>query len=238
MRVILCLISLCLVSVGLNAQVVKNPMVISGYVRDFDDHPLDSANVLLQDRTFNPVAQTVTDSTGHYVIRAEKRDYMALLAIRMSDYAKSRLEYWAWNIPPADTLMINPRYHRLEVYGLNAFAVQGSGSRSVFIYFRPMSLTRQAKWLALHDTAGTQLSAVCSALAPKDISVTIDGRVSKILDLDEVKETTKTGFMRGYLIQCALPESRPTGGPSRIVLTVTDPENSDKGEGLLFWSGQ
>ena len=233
----LCLFPLVFASVGVTAQAIHNPMVVSGYVRDFEGRAIDSANVLLQDRSFNPIAQAVTDSTGHYSIKAEKRDYYALVAIRMSDYIKSRLEYWAWKIPPADSLSINPRYHRLEVYGINAFVVQGSGSRSVFIYFRPMSLTRQGKWQALHDTAGTQMHVICPSLTAKDIDVTIDGHASNILDLSEVKEKTKTGFMRGYFVQCALPEAKRLGTPSRIVITVTDPENRDKGEGMLFWSG-
>ncbi len=138
MRMMLCLFLLVFGSTCVTAQAIQNPMVISGYVRDFEGRAIDSANVLLQDRSFNPVAQAVTDTTGHYTIKAEKKDYYALVAIRMSDYVKSRLEYWAWKIPPADTLSINPRYHRLEVYGMNAFTVQGSGSRSVFVYFRPM----------------------------------------------------------------------------------------------------
>jgi len=237
MRISLCLFLLVFVNAGVTAQAIHYPMVISGYVKDFEGRPIDSANVLLQDRSFNPIAQAVTDITGHYLIKVEKRDYYALVAIRMRDYVKSRLEYWAWKIPPADSLSINPRYHRLEVYGINAFAVQGSGSRSVFIYFRPMSLTRQGKWQSLHDTAGTQMHVMCPSLAAKDIEVTIDDQASKILDLSEVKEKTKTGFMRGYFIQCALPETKKLGTPSRIVITVTDPETRDKGEGMLFWSG-
>jgi hypothetical protein len=237
MRMITCLLLLLVLSVGATAQAIQHPMIISGYVRDFEGRPIDSASVLLQDRSFNPVAQVVTDTTGHYSIKAEKQEYYALVAIRMSDYAKSRLEYWAWKIPPADTLSINPRYHRLEVYGMNAFAVQGSGSRSVFIYFRPMSLTRQRRWQSLLDTAGRQMNLICSSLTAKDIAVTIDGHTSNILDLSEVKEKTKTGFMRGYFVQCALPNTQPLGLPARIVVTVADPENHDMGEGTLFWSG-
>ena len=100
-----------------------------------------------------------------------------------------------------------------------------------------MSLTRQKEWQSLRDTAGTQMHVMCSTLTAKDIAVTIDGQVSRIFDLSEVKEKTRTGFMRGYFIQCALPETKRLGTPSRIVITVTDPENQDKGEGMLFWSG-
>jgi hypothetical protein len=237
MRTMLCLFLLFFVSAEITAQTIQNAMVVSGFVRDFEGRAIDSATVMLEDRSFNPAAQAVTDSTGHYRMKVEKRDYYALLAIRMSDYAKSRLEYWAWKIPPADSLSINPRYHRLEVYGINAFAVQGSGSRSIFVYFRPMSLTRQKQWQTLHDTAGTQMHVICPTLTARDIAVTIDGEVSNIVDLSEVREKTKTGFMRGYFVQCALPETKRLGIPSRIVITVTDPENHDRGEGMLFWSG-
>jgi hypothetical protein len=225
------------VSAIASAQVHQKPMVISGFVRDFQGRVIDSANVVLQNRMFQPVAQTVTDKMGYYSLKVEKRDYNSLLAIRMSDYGKTRLEFWAWKIPPADSLLIDPRYHRLEVYGLNAFVVQGSGSRSIFVYFRPMSLTRYAEWQSLHDTTGSEMRVIGPTLATKDIAVTIDGQVSNILDLCEVKEKAKVGFMRGYFIQCTLPNSKPRDTTSRIVIAVTDPENQDKGEGMLFWSG-
>jgi len=236
MRTILCSLLLLVINGAVDAQTIRNPMIISGIVRDFEGRPIDSATVMLDDRSFTPVAQAVTDSTGGFSMKVEKKRYYALAAIRLGDYVKSRLEYWAWNILPADSLTINPCYHRLEVYGMNAFVVQGAGRHVVFVYFRPMSLTRQKEWASLHDTAGAQMQVMCPILSAKDIAVTIDDHPSNIVDLSEVKEEKQTGFMRGYLVQCSLPQTKRPGPPSRIVLTVIDPENHDKGEGMLFWS--
>jgi hypothetical protein len=190
------------------------------------------------DRSFQPVAQALSDSSGHYILRVEKNTYHALMAIKMSDYGKSRLEYWAWQIPAAESLFVNPRYHRLEVYGVNAFSVQGSGSRSVFVYFRPMGLTRHKMWESLHDTAGAQMRMIGPALTTKDINVTIDGQPSTILCLTELNEKAKVGSMRAYLMQCALPETKKSNYVSRIDVTAVDPENHDTGEALLFWTNE
>ena len=217
-------------------QVNRTTMCISGFVKDFEARPIDSANVMLLDRSFQPVAQALADSTGYYVLRVDKKTYSALVAIKMSDYGKSRIEYWAWKIPASESLAVNPRYHRLEVYGVNAFSVQGSGSRSVLVYFRPMSLTRHKTWESLHDTTGAQMGMIGSALTSKDITVTIDGEPSSILCLTEVSERVKVGSMRAYLMQCALPETKKSGDISRINVTVIDPENRDTGEALLFWT--
>jgi hypothetical protein len=224
------------VTVTAFSQGSTQSMRISGFVRDFENRPIDSANVMLLNRSFQPVAQSTTDFAGHYSVLVDRAGYHALIAVKTSEYAKSRLEYWAWNIPPAESLSINPRYHRLEVYGMNAFSVQGSGSRTVFVFFRPMSLTRSIQWQSLHDSAGTAMETISPRLSVKDVVVAIDGEPSAILDLTEVREKTKTGFMRGYLMQCALSEKKKSAGVSRIVVTVTDSENHDVGEALLFWN--
>ncbi|MBN1398701.1 MAG: carboxypeptidase regulatory-like domain-containing protein [Bacteroidetes bacterium] len=235
MRIILFFFFVLQTYISAFGQVSPKTMHISGFVKDFNERPIDSADVFLLNRFFKPVVQTLTDSTGYYILRFQEDAYHALAAIKMSDYGKSRVEYWAWRVPAVDSLTVNPRYHRLEVYGVNAFSVQGSGSRSVFIYFRPMSLTRYKKWESLHDTTGAQMEIIGPALTAKDITVTIDGQPSDILDITELKEKAKSGSMRAYLMQCTLPEMKKLNHNARIVVIVTDPENQDKGEALLFW---
>jgi hypothetical protein len=197
-------------------QSVRTTMSISGIVRDFEDHPIDSVSVMLMGRHFQPVVQAITDSNGYYSLKAERKHYRALAA---------------------NSLVMNPRYERLEVRGVNAFIVQRSGSNSVFVCFRPMSLTRYKKRESLHDSTCSHMSMIGPVLSAKDVTVKVDGEPSTILCLTQVSERTKTGAMTGYLMQCTLPDTKKSADHSRITIMVTDPENCDKGEALLLWTG-
>ena len=138
---------LCIWGINLFAQ-NGNTITISGQVTDFDGNPIDSCLVYLIHEDFNSVYDTYSDSTGHYILKdVEKGKYMALAAIRMKDYPRSnavpeedmRLEFWAWNVIADRDMIINPRYHRLELYGFQVFEVFG-GAPYLKAYVRPMSL--------------------------------------------------------------------------------------------------
>ena len=138
---------LCILGINLFAQ-NENTITISGQVTDFDGNPIDSCLVYLMHNDFNPIYYTYSDSTGHYILKGvEKGKYMALTALCMKDYLYSnavpeedmRLEFWAWNVIADKDLTINPRYHRLELYGFQVFEVMG-GAPYLMAYVRPMSL--------------------------------------------------------------------------------------------------
>jgi len=134
-------------SVNLFAQ-NNDKITISGQVADFAGNPIDGSVVQLKNKDFSTAYETYSDNTGHYVLEAvAKGQYIAMFAMRIEEYPRSnavsyedmRLEFWAWNVIADKDLTINPRYHRLELYGFRVFEVTG-GCPYLMAYVRPMSL--------------------------------------------------------------------------------------------------
>ena len=115
-------------SVCIFGQGTQKTMYLYRFVTDFGNHVVDSARVIVMNDPFEPVAQAIMDSTGPCSLVVGKENYLALTAIRMNDYGKTRLEYPATCLHAKDSLDINPCYGRPEIHGVNAFSVQGSGS--------------------------------------------------------------------------------------------------------------
>jgi len=221
----------CLVPTLLSGQ---DSVRVHGRVSDFTASAIAGAQVRLMDRSFQPVAEAVSDSSGRYELRIPSAQYMALIAIRDSEYRSSRLEYWAWDIPATQDLEINPRYDRMEIYAMNAFRPQG-GYPSYMIYFRPMSLSMVESGLKRDSTFLTKSSIdIAPHLGKEDIEVLINDHIVPILAMSRVHESGGQAMMFGYLIQCALPEGWNAQALDRIRIVVTDPASGDKGEGLLF----
>ena len=139
-----------LISCTAKVQENQNTITISGQVTDFDGNPIDSAWVALLHRDFSVAYETITDKTGHFVLSGvQKGRYACLYAIRLKEYPRMnavseedmRFQFWAWNVIADRDLVINPRYHRLELYGFQVFEVIG-GSPYLMAYVRPMSLGR------------------------------------------------------------------------------------------------
>jgi hypothetical protein len=219
----------------LPSVVFSQPTVrVYGHVTDFDSRSIGGAHVRMMNNAFNPVAETVSDDSGRYELRVPPGRYMALVVIRDSDYRSSRLEYWAWNVLAREDLEINPRYHRMEIYAMNAFRPQG-GYPSYMVYFRPMSLSMVEAGVAEDSTflTGPRLN-IAPDFSANDIEVTINGERVRILAITRVEESGGTSTLFGYLIQCDLPKQKRSGSIDRIRITATDPVSKDKGEGVLF----
>jgi len=129
-------------------------ITISGKVTDFDGNPIDSCQIVLFHKDFNFAYETYSDKTGYYVLKGvEKGQYMALEAICPKEYPRAnavpeedmRFEFWAWNVIANKDLTINPRYHRLELYGFQVFKVYG-GPPYLWAYVRPMSLGKNLSY--------------------------------------------------------------------------------------------
>lgn len=202
--------------------------VVSGTVRDFDGKPVAGADVELKSPTFDALYATKTDANGRYRMTVEDGRYIALEAIRSSDYGKSRLEYWAWNVPVHADMTIDPRYHRLEIYGVNVFAVQRSHP-SLFAYFRPMSLTRAQGKDTKKDPDIAPL--------PDDLELSIDvgGTPATIDTVERVQEYVGKGpVMFGYLVH--FTPAAPITKTALIRITGHDKANGDRGEGVYFYT--
>lgn len=210
---------------------------VSGRVTDFEGRPIEGAVIELKNSRFDNVAEGVSDKDGRYSLTAPKGTYMALAAVK--DYRVKSLEYWAWTVPADRDLEINPRFDRLEVYGINAWRPQG-GYASYQIYFRPMSLTRTVKKVTeaggMENLGKLPVIDIAPELAADDIQVTIDGQPVKVLQVIKVREASGPGqYLFGYLIQVPLPERKPTTEYFPITITLTDRATGEKGEGCLFF---
>jgi hypothetical protein len=69
----------------INAQ---DSVKISGYVRDFESHHLDSVVVHLKDRNFKDLYTTYSDKWGYYELKIPVSNYHCMYAIKESDYGK------------------------------------------------------------------------------------------------------------------------------------------------------
>jgi len=222
----LALLILCLIPLYTIAQTGK--VKIFGTVKDYKGRPIDSANVLLLNESFNPTHQTISDDDGKYSIEVSKGNYFGMAVVNMKHYGKTRLEYWAWNIPVDGDIEINPRYQKMEVYALNAFRPQGAYP-SYIIYFRPMSLTKSQE---------NQVEDIAPDLEKSEIDVEINGENVEIYSVQKVKEYNEdkdgnADYMSGYLLQTALPKQFHDDA-QRFRVVLKDRETGDKGEAIYF----
>jgi hypothetical protein len=214
----------------------EGTLKIFGRVTDFENQPIKGASVFLKDAKFEDVATAKSDDEGRYIITAPKGRYMALVAVKQ--YMVKYLEYWAWNVPLDQDLEINPRFHRMEVYAINAWRPQG-GYPSYQIYFRPMSLSMTMDGIkeagGMANFQKLPVIDIAPDLGIDDIKVVIDEQRVNILEVNRVRESAgEKQHMFGYLIHVALPDKKPDKSYSVITITLTDPVTGDKGEGCLF----
>jgi hypothetical protein len=231
-------------------MIVERKMVISGKVTDFDNNPLQDAQVQIKNDHFKAIYKACTNKKGEYKIYVKKGLYLAFMAYK--DYKTKYLEYWAWNVPVDRDLQFNPHIGGLEVYAMNAFVPQGAYP-SLLIYFRPMSLQRFHNMESTKAFKKTSVIDISPALSAKDIELRIGGKPVKILELNRVEEyaggitsiiayliqsTLPKRSMIGYLVQAVLP-IKMLGSKKdeyfRIDITLRDAQTGERGEGCLFW---
>jgi hypothetical protein len=207
---------------------------VSGVVTYFDGSPVAEGMVVVLNDSFTPVFSTTTNEKGEYLLEVDPGRYCALAAVK--DYKTKNLEFWAWNVPASRDLEINARIDRMEVYGMNAFRVQGTTPISAFIYFRPMSLTRATSAGILEGKDTGPVIEIAPELTQEDIEVTVDGEKTAILQINRVMEAAGEGkAIIGYLIQATLPQNWKADGFARICVAVRDRDTGERGEGILFW---
>lgn len=237
MKHLLLLLLLVLSTAGYAQQ---DSVTIKGRVTDYNGQPIDSVLVEWKNQRFDTVVETLTNKDGYYTARLPKGKYQSMAAVNMATYPHTarpgtspkdmRLEFWAWNFTADRDTTLNLNYHRMEVYGLNVFRVQGA-TPAYQIYVRPMSLTRTLVWF--------QNKTPESLLAPHTeqlkAAVWIDGEEVPILMKQEIKEYFEPGqWGNAYLLTVDMPKKK-TANPYRIFkVELTDLENNDRGEGLYY----
>jgi hypothetical protein len=218
-------VALAVLSVGA-AQAGQH--VISGTVRDFDGKPVPGADVAVKSTSFDDLYTAKADNEGRYRMTVEDGRYLALESITMGDYGKSRLEFWAWNVPVDHDLTIDVRYHRLEIYGVNVFKVQGAGP-GLFAYFRPMSLTRA---LGKDTKKDPNIAPMPDEL---DLAITVDGTPGAIDTVERVQEPVGKGpVMYSYLVH--FTPANAIKATAEIRISGRDKANGDRGEGAYFYT--
>jgi hypothetical protein len=205
----------------------RNRITISGKVTDFDNLPLDSVSILIMDKNFNTIDSALSDKSGNYKLQIKKGLYNSLAAVKRTDYAKNKLEYWAWNIPAFKDLIINIKNDKLELYGTNVFRIQG-GFPSYSIYVRPMSLTRFQKNAQLNDT----VNFLAPLIEKVEVKVQLDNQELKLLSIQKVYEYSDNQKIVGYFLQTEYKETINKYG--ELDISITDKETGDKGETRYF----
>lgn len=234
-----------------SAQFAQEKVTLYGKVTDFNNQPVDSASVWLKNsidtistknkpKLFDNAYEVFTDSNGDFSIEVEKGTYYCLYAIKESDYGKTKLEYWAWNLPIYDDLEINPQYDRMEIYGINAFESQTGPFDTYTIYFRPMSLTKALK--LPKNTKLDTINIAPKSISAEELSVQLNGNTAKVVSINKVNEYARGTYMFGYLIQILKPKSNKqktkiselVKGYDKISITLHSKETNEIGKGEYF----
>ncbi|WP_162623311.1 carboxypeptidase-like regulatory domain-containing protein [Confluentibacter sediminis] len=210
---------------------------IYGQVTDFNNVPMDSVSVRLKNENFENLYETLSDQNGHFSLTVPKGHYYCLYAIKTSDYGKTKLEYWAWNIPAYSNLEINPQYERMEIYGVNVFEPQVSPKETYYIYFRPMSLT---KGLNLKQNTNDQniIDIAPSSIQLNELLIKINNKEAEILNITKIKEYARGSNMYGYMVQIKKPKEAFTSNElsyDKISILLHSKETNEYGKSDYFY---
>ncbi|PKQ67177.1 hypothetical protein BZG01_08760 [Labilibaculum manganireducens] len=237
-KILFALLLIC--SLYLHASAQKDSITISGIVTDFEGNAKDSAFLEIKGRNFGKESmyETYTNSDGRYSLKVKKGKYLALASMKLCEYPKSnsllspedmRLEFWAWNVIAEEDMELNIHYHRLEIYGVTVFKIEGA-SPGYTIYCRPMSLS---KYFSSPKSA-IDYTDLCADPDLLDVKVTINEVPVKINMKQKVKEYISDGICNGYLLHVDAPKELSKKGYDIFRIEMTDLENGDKGEAVYF----
>jgi len=203
---------------------------ISGKVTDFENNPVENATVGIKNADFKDIFQTKTDKNGNYKIKVESSNYFALYAINKSDYGKTKLEYWAWNIPAQKDITINPEYNNLEIYGVHIFEPITKPNDTYRIYFRPMSL-KKFKQINESDTID-----IIPILQKEEITIKINDKPAIIKTLDKVLEYNSNGkYIYSYELQVIKPQNDTNRAIDKISIIIYSNETNEIGKSEYFF---
>lgn len=228
-----------------NFLLAQETFRLYGKVTDFNSNPIDSVEILLKDKNFSNLYRTTSDKDGNFSIQVAEGLYYCLYAIKPDDYGKTRLEYWAWNVPVYDDIEINPQYDKMEIYGINAYEPQVSPYDTYIVYFRPMSLTKslrlateknkkefEEKAIRFRDT----IDIAPSNISNEEIIIKINEIKGKILTIQKIVEYARGAYLYGYLVQMLKPEEKinTTDKYDKITIILHSSETGEYGKGELY----
>lgn len=236
MRVSGLIVMLALLFSGLQAQ---ETVKLYGRVTDFNGNPIDSVSIRLKNKMFDNVYETLSGKNGEFSLQVKKDNYYCLYAIKLADYKKTKLEYWAWNVPLFSDLEINPQYNNLEVYGINVFEPQVTPQETYRIYFRPMSLK---KGNGISVKKGDTINTAPESITPEELTVKINGATTAVVAINKVAEYARGNYLYGYDVQILKPKdnaeksssSERVAGYDKISIILNSKETDEIGLGEAF----
>jgi len=210
-----------------------------GRVTDFSGNGLDSVSVRLKNRKFQNLYETLTDNDGRFSLNVEKGTYYCLYAIKLSEYRKTSLEYWAWYVPMYHDLEINPRYDNLEIYGVNVFESQVTPQETYQIYFRPMSLKKGNPQVI---EKGDTINMAPETISPGELEIEINGIRSEIISIQKILEYARGNYFYGFNVQVfrpamnqsALSPTEAVEGWDKISIVLRSKETGETGTADCF----
>ena len=205
-------------------------VTISGTVTDFDNNSIENVSIEIKDKNFKTIDSTLSDKDGKYKFEIKKGSYYALSAVSKNDYAKRKLEYWAWNIPAYKSLKINIKSDKLELYGVNIFKIQGAFP-AYSIYVRPMSLSMFHNNSEYNDTIN-----LAPELDKVKFKILLDGQNLNLYSIQKLYEYAGKQRLVGYFIQAEYKSSKNKFGEFDI--TAEDNGTGDKGEAKYYFENK
>lgn len=218
---------------------------IYGYATNFNNQKLNGVTIRLKNDKFENLYETVTDSSGFYSITVAKGMYNCLYAIKLPDYGKTKLEYWAWTIPAYTDLEINPQYDRMELYGVNAFEVQVTPWETYMVYFRPMSLTKSLelqngvdkKQVELVDKIKVDtINIAPDSICVDELQIFINDMPTDIVGITKTAEYARGMYLYGYFVQVKKHKKTPVSpfGYDKISIILKSKETNECGRSDCF----
>jgi hypothetical protein len=204
--------------------------------------------VELLHKDFSAAYKTYSDKTGHYELTGvEKGKYMAMDAIRLKEYPRTdavpekdmRLEFWAWNVIADRDLTINPRYHRLELYGFQVFEVYG-GPPYLWAYVRPMSLGKYLSYpkeVYLDKQKSEEVSDITVQQGDIDFKIFAGDEPLIIHSVQSVNEYCgeREKAERGFFLQFARLQKKSDSYCVFRIEATHKMFSEEKGESLYFY---
>jgi hypothetical protein len=247
MKQLLLLSLVLLLEINLFAQ-NGSTITISGQVTDFEGNPIDSCMVQLMHKDFSTAYYTYSDKAGHYTLKdVEKGKYMAMYALCPKEYPREnavpeedmRLEFWAWNVIADKNLTINPRYHRLELYGFQVFEVMGSGPY-LMAYVRPMSLGKYisySKDVYLDKSEAEKVANISVQTNDIEFKLYADNEPLTIHSVQSVEEYggENNQSITGFFLQFDRPKKIPDSYCIFRIEATHKLFGGEKGENLYFY---
>ncbi len=163
-------------------------------------------------------------------------------------YRFDSLERWAWDYDLTRDREETFSIGRMEVYGMRAYHING-GPPTVFVSFRPTSLTRVLKFDAdgngiLDESEMKSLQAASkdssTVLGPElraeNVKVWFDGQELPILRFDKVPEAQGGGMWQvNYILQIAPPDWKLLSGAWHEIKLEVSSQEELRGTKITDW---